>query len=81
MFSASVANEAGYNELKMSPIFMFTIIFLLFTCPWSWWGRKNKKIRQKYNSNQRSGLQTKILKKKWAKPDTEQVQRPTGGRQ
>ena len=34
-----------------------------------------KKIRQKYNLNQRSGLQTKILKKKWAKPDTEQIQR------
>ena len=39
---------------------------ILFTCPWSWWGRKSKKIRQTYNSNQRSVLQTKILKK-WAK--------------
>ena len=28
-----------------------------------WWGRKSKKIRQKYNSNQRSGLKTKILRK------------------
>ena len=42
---------------------LFFFFFLLFTCPWSWWGRKSKKIRQKYNSNQRTGLQTKIFKK------------------
>ena len=130
-------------------LFLFLFFFLLITCPWCWWGRKRIKIRQKYNSNQRSELQTKIFKKvgknqwrsqragrggrpppgrnsapsrpheitlctevygeppfwvpvsppahpwaplaapsfwkawlrPWQKPDTEQVQRPTGGRQ
>ena len=33
--------------------------FFLITCPWNWWGRIQ------FNSNQRSGLQTKIWN--WAK--------------
>ena len=67
------------NSASEARFFFFT---LLITCTWSWWGRESikKTIRQIYSSNQRSGLQSKIKKKKkkkiLAKPKTEQVQRP-----
>ena len=50
-------------DIKQNNTIFWYMIFFLNTCPWSWWGRKSKKVRQKYNSNQRSGLQTKIFKK------------------
>ena len=34
--------------------FFLLLLLLLFTCPWNWWGRESKKIRQKYNSKVRT---------------------------
>ena len=60
-FSASF-EVSSFQRCK----FQFFFPLFLITCTWSWWGRESikKTIRQTYSSNQRSGLQSKIKKKK-----------------